>query len=143
MSERGDVLNNALQDSKPEFKLSFRILGTKLDFDQLSTALGLRPSRTHKEGELDILGGTFDRDMWSIESPLGRDAGFDEHIRWLKNAIGSQVGFLRNYSKDADLAIVFNYRSYDTDQGGFTLSPEALRICAEMGVRVEVHLLFI
>ena len=141
--ERIPRIHDSVQGSGAEFKVSFRILGTKLDFERLSSTLGLTPSRMHKAGETDILGEKFDRDMWSVESPLGRDAEFNEHIRWIKNAVGSQVNAVKQSSEDADLSLVCSYRTYDTDQGGFVLSPEALRICAEMGVRVEFHLLFI
>ena len=81
--------------------------------------------------------------MWLIESPLGRDVEFAEHIRWINNAIGSHISFLKSDKKDVDLSLVLNYRVYDTDQGGFTLSTDALRACAELGVRMEFFLLFI
>lgn len=135
--------HNSIQGGGHEFKVSFRILGTNLDLNEVSNTLELQPTRTHKAGERDLLGETFDRDMWSAESPLGRDADFDEHIRWIMDSVGSRINAVKQLSKGADLSLVCNYRTYNTDQGGFTLSPEALKMCAALGVRVEFHLLFI
>lgn len=132
-----------MQDNGPEFRLSFRILGKSLDFNRISATFGITPSRTHRSGETDILSDKFQQDMWLIESPLGHEVEFDRHFEWLKQTFGNRQAAVRRLAKDLDVSVVCNYRTYNTDQGGFLLSPASLSIGNEMGVRIEFHFLFI
>lgn len=143
MSGHRNTQNSKAQDNSPEFRVSFRVLGKKLDLDRISTEFGITPSRSHRSGETDILQGKFDQDMWLIESPLGREVEFDKHFEWLKQIFGSRLAVVRRLAKDFDVSIICNYRTYNSDQGGFSLSPASLSIGNEMGVRIEFHFLFI
>jgi hypothetical protein len=143
MSASSDTLEGETPSTGPEFKASFRILADRLDFATLSMELGVSPTRTHRAEDRDILGKEFGRDMWTFESPLARTASFDEHVTRLNSVLTSRIDFLRRIARNADLSVVCSYRAYETDQGGFSLSPATLGALDELGVRVEFHLMFI
>jgi hypothetical protein len=136
-----ESVNNVRLSS--ESKASFRVLGHQLDLEGLSRSLAISPTRTHREGDPDILKQPFSHDMWTLESPLTRDHEIEEHLRWLHNKLRPHLDHLKSLREKADLSVLCNYRCYDTDQGGFTLSPEALSMSCELGVRMEFHLLSI
>lgn len=143
MTASSRTMGGEILGTGPESKVSLRILGEKLDFETLSAGLGVSPARTHRATDRDILGKQFGQDMWTFESPLGRGASLDEHLLRLNSLLESRIDFLRRIAENTDPSIVCSYRTYGTDQGGFSLSPVALGALGQLGLRVEFHIMFV
>ena len=122
---------------------SFRISGTSLDLDAITRSLGIKPSRIHSPGDLDILGNPFRDFMWTLESPPERKEDLARHLEWLTTKLSPNYLYLRSLTKSADISIACNLRLCDTDQGGFSLEPKHFSLAIELGVRMDFYLLVI
>ncbi len=127
----------------PECHAGFRVSGAHLDLDAITQTLGIKPTHVHGPGDLNILGEPYPDFMWSVDSPLRREEDLGAHLDWLGTTLSPQISYLRTLKNTADLSIVCNYLTSDTDQGGFTLTPRNLSFALELDIRVEFHLLFI
>jgi hypothetical protein len=136
-------ITETTEPSRAESRASFRVLGTNLNLDEVTRALGTNPTRVHSPGDVDILGKPFPHFMWLLESPLRTNQDLAAHLDWLGATLSPRLSYLRVLKSSADLSIVCNFRTYDTDQGGFTLRSENLSLPLELDVRMEFHLLFI
>ncbi len=124
-----------------EYHAALRILGNPLQLEEITHTLNVQPSRVHVPGDVDILGHSFSDFMWLLESPLGRREDLTAHLTWLRTTLSPSYSYLRSLRNIADISILCSYRTYETDQGGFTLQPDDFSMASELGVRMEFHLL--
>lgn len=120
--------------------VSFIVYGTRLELDGITRNLGLSPLRTHRVGDLDILGKPYLQDMWLLDSPLEESADLNAHLMWLGQQLEPHYEYIRSLKTSAELRIYCAYHS-DSDQSGFSISPEALSIFTKLGIPMEVSIL--
>lgn len=128
-------------ESRPRSKVAFTVQGKDLDLDKISQTLGLKPSHTHKLGDLiSKAGKRYEHDMWSLDSPLGRLEPMDKHLKWLAEHLKPHRDFIQSLRGQAEVYVYCGYTFYDF-QSAFSLSPEALSIFTDLGIPMEVSLL--
>ncbi len=100
-----------------------RIIGQKLELEDISRELGLVPSHVHRAGELDKFGEPYTQDMWLLESPLGKRSELDSHLKWLVQQLEPGFGYLKTIKSQSKIDVFCGYTGID--DGGLSLSPEA------------------
>src|SRR5713226_5671202 len=90
----------------PECHAVFRVSGRHLDLDEITQTLGIKPTRVHRPGDLDILGKPYPDFMWLLDSPLRREEDLAAHLDWLGATLSPQISYLRMLKSTADLSIV-------------------------------------
>lgn len=115
-------------------------MGKGLDLDAISARTGLSPTHMHHLGELTKQGDTYEQDMWTLNSPLGKKEELEVHLAWLDQQLRSHYDYLRSLKSQAKLDVFCSYTS-EGDQAGFSLSPEALAIFSEVGIKLELSLI--
>ena len=116
------------------------IAGTGLDLDHISEGLHIQPTDAHRAGELNLIGQPFQHDMWSLETPLPESDSLETHLRWLGEELSPHHAYLRSLKTVAEVYVYCGLNS-DSDQCGFSLSPEALALFTDVGISMEVTIL--
>ncbi|HYJ79567.1 MAG TPA: DUF4279 domain-containing protein [Longimicrobiaceae bacterium] len=116
---------------------ALRIMGPGLDLDAISAVLG-PPSHTHRAGDRAKSGAVYRHDLWSLESPLGREEVPGAHLGWLAERLRPHLDYLRGLKDGAALDLFCSITS--DDQGGFALPADALALPGELGIPIEVSL---
>ena len=112
---------------------------------EIESRTGLIPTRSHRKGEANPRRPrtmpVWKDDLWCLESPLDEDASLDSHLLWLSETLEPHTEILRELADAGHFVNIFcGYRS-DSDQGGFSLSPEALSIISKVPVSVTFSIL--
>lgn len=121
---------------------SFRIQGVDLDMDGITRELGQRHTETHRRGEPNVIRKPYPTDMWSLRSPLGQHQDLELHLNWLAERLLPRKQFISSLSKEFKVDIYCHKTCY-TEQASLTLSPHALRIFTELGMDLQVSLIFL
>jgi hypothetical protein len=128
-------------NDKEEAPVAFTISGVGLDIEGISSALGLSPTHVHRLGEANMIGKPFPHDMWMLNSGLHDRESLDAHLKWLIEKLTPHYDFIRFLKSNAELTIYCGLNC-NNDQCGFSLTPEALSIFTELGIPMEVTILF-
>lgn len=114
-------------------------MGKGLEHEKISQKLGLVPSHTHRAGDFDKFGLPYLQDMWLLESPLGKRKQLDTHLKWLVKQLEPKFDYLKTLKKkykiDVFCACTGNSGS------GLSLSPAALSIFTELGIKLELSII--
>jgi Domain of unknown function (DUF4279) len=122
---------------------SFRVAGLDLDMDDIARGLGHNPSYTHRRGEPNrILGKPRPRDMWRLDSPLGKGQDLELHLNWLAERLLPRKQYISSLRGKAEVDI-YCFKTCYTEQASLTLSPHALRIFTELSLELCVSLIFL
>jgi hypothetical protein len=116
------------------------IAGIGLDLERVSHELQMQPTDAHRAGEANIIGKPFPSDMWQLETQLPDSEPLDTHLRWLVAKLKPHYAYLRSLKVVADVYVYCGVNS-DSDQCGFSLSPEALALFSEVGMSLEITIL--
>jgi len=109
------------------FKVTLRIFGDGLDFDEISRTLGLTPTHTHQRGERRK------HDMWSYFPPVAREQPLEDHIMALWNAVRPNIPYLRELKRKFQVDIFCGYRS-NCGTAGFQVGHRCLGLFSELEV---------
>ena len=119
--------------------VSFRIGADKLDPDKITKVLGIKPSFSHKKG--DLIGSStnarYPSGMWALESPLPSNADVDVQLTDILNMIWlklSRIKKLRKQGYEMDIAISI---VYSPGQHGFTLPAKLVEKLGKLGVDMQ------
>jgi len=118
-----------------------RIMGKGLEHEEVSRKLGLVPSHTHHAGELDKFGAPYPQDMWLLESPLGKRKHLDTHLKWLGQQLKPSLGQLKTLKKKYKIDVFCTYTG--EGDGGLSLSPAALSIFPDLGIKLELSIILL
>jgi hypothetical protein len=121
--------------------VAFIVAGIGLDIEGISRTLKLEPSHTHRAGEPNMIGKLFPHDMWRLETSLSEVDSLDAHLKWLQERLNPYYDFIQSLKTNAEISIYCGINC-DSDQCGFSLTPEALSIFTELGIKMEVTVLF-
>jgi Domain of unknown function (DUF4279) len=128
-------------DQQEEAPVAFIISGVGLDIEGISQALGLTPTHAHRRGELNMIGRPFPHDMWMLNSGLSDAEPLDAHLKWLIETLGPHYDLIRSLKSNAEISIYCGLNC-ENDQCGFSLTTDALTIFTELGIPMEVTILF-
>jgi Domain of unknown function (DUF4279) len=124
------------------YSATLRIYGMIEDISVIGMRLGLEPTRLHRRGE--AVEGTperYDLDFWEMSAPVTKDRPLEDHLAWLKSRLMPRGYVLRDIKTALSVDLFCEYRS-NHNQGGFSLPPEALAWVVELGIGLEVAVMF-
>jgi hypothetical protein len=104
--------------------------------------LGLEPTRVRRRGE--PVEGTSERlelDFWEMTAPVTKDRPLEDHLAWLRSRLVPRGSVLRDIKTALSVDLFCEYRS-NHGHGGFSFSPEALAWLAELGIGLDVAVIF-
>jgi uncharacterized protein DUF4279 len=110
-----------------------------LNLDEISQRLEMKPSYSHKKGEVGRIGRVFEFDMWSMKSPLENRMPLGKHLEWISETFEGKYEILQAIKLRAKIDVFCWVTSGEQD--GFSLSPKALRIISALEIPMEVSLI--
>jgi hypothetical protein len=137
------------QDNTNEaFDAAFRIISDKLDTDQITSLLGIKPDHSHQKGESNnrrsksgkiIIGPAHRTGIWSISSHLPETSSLEKHLISLLdrlNPVGDRVKLLSSEGYRVDIFCGYFFKQ--GVQGGFDINPEVLERMGKMGINLAI-----
>ncbi|HET6466007.1 MAG TPA: DUF4279 domain-containing protein [Nitrospiria bacterium] len=132
----------ATEEKYERYSATLRIFGKIEEMNVIGMRLGLEPTRVRRRGE--PAEGTSERlelDFWEMTAPVTKDRPLEDHLAWLKSRLLPRGYVLRDIKTALSVDLFCEYRS-NHGQGGFSLSPEALAWLVELGIGLEVAVVF-
>jgi len=120
---------------------SLRVMGTGLDFEGISSSLGLSPTVTRRAGDRTALGAQ-PTDIWLLESPLDKKEPLEAHLKWLRATLMPHYQFILSMRPKARVDIYCGLTLY-REQNGLQLAPEALKLFVELDTPLDISILAI
>jgi hypothetical protein len=127
------------QDLNPRCHVSFSIIGSSLDFDEISATLNQESAQTGRAGSKSAL-GALTEDVWSIISPIGPLKPLTDHFRWLRSQIEPHIEYLGTLSGTARMRVYIGF-TFSQEQNGFAISPEFVRLFASFNATIEMYII--
>ena len=125
-----------------KYSATLRIFGNIQDMSVISMRLGLEPTRTRNRGEpIEGRSERHEHDFWEMTAPVARDRPLEDHFAWLKSRLMPRGSVLRDIKTALSVDLFCEYRS-NHSQGGFALPPEAMEWLVELGIGLEVAVVF-
>ena len=125
-----------------KYLASLRVFGKKVNLEEISEKLGIKPTETHRRGER--LGKTskmmYPNDIWILDAPVPRESDLEKHLLWLKKKLLPHKKYIWELKKKYHVDFFCGYRS-NNDQGGFSLSPKCLELFVELGIQLEFSII--
>ena len=124
------------------YSATLRIFGKIEDLSVIGMRLGLEPTRVRRRGEpVEGTSEHLEFDFWEMTAPVTKDRPLEDHLAWLKSRLLPRGYVLRDIKTALSVDLFCEYRS-NHGQGGFSLSPEALAWLVELGIGLEVAVVF-
>jgi len=123
-------------DEEPVFHYSarLRIFGEKLDFDEITSHLGVSPTLTHRKGERKgKRSRCYPHDMWGYTPSVDRERPLHEHIDILWENIKHAKDYLLSLKKIAKVDVFLTYSS-NVDTAGVEVPYTSLEMFIELEV---------
>jgi hypothetical protein len=126
----------------PRFTASFRIMGKDLDPEEISGALGLKPTQSHRRGDARPSAkgrayAPFDEGLWSLASTRGDEAALDEHLDDLLPRLASRMPALDALKKEGLRRDVFIGVFSREGNFGYAISAANQSRLARLGVELS------
>ncbi len=131
-------------ESKYLFGASLRIMDAPSRHEEITTTLGIQPSICHKVGDINPqINKPWINNIWVIDSPLPKDADFDDHLHWIAHLIAPHEAFLHDLKKEG--ARMDLYCGYTTDSihSGFEVKAESLMPFTRLGISFGVNVMIL
>lgn len=147
MESRYNSLRDFLNGKEGERKLYFhysatlRIFGEPLDFDEISTNTGVRPTTVHRKGEkTDPRAAGFARDMWSYTPPVDKTRPLCEHLDALWKSLKESKEYLLALKTRAEVDVFLGYRT-NCDTAGIEIPHTSLSIFGELQLPLAISII--
>lgn len=123
------------------FSASLRISGAIRDPSEISEALGLKPTHTHRRGERRRPSAQpYADDMWIYDAPVDENRPLSEHLLVLWSSLRPHVDYLKQLKRNLTVDVFCGYRS-NCDTAGFDVDYKALEIFREIEVPLSVSVI--
>jgi hypothetical protein len=130
------------EEKYERYSATLRISGKIEEMSIIGMRLGLEPTRVRRRGE--PVEGTSERlelDFWEMTAPVTKDRPMEDHLAWLRSRLLPRGFVLRDIKTALSVDLFCEYRS-NHGQGGFSLPPEALAWLVELGIGLDVAVVF-
>ena len=123
------------------FSASLRVMGTGLDLGDITRAMRLEPTSSHRAGERRVPGSSpYERDNWSYDAQIDEAQPLGQHIDALWSAIEPSEEYLLHMKARADVDIFLGYRS-NIDMAGFEVPHTSLESFVWLGIPFSVSII--
>ena len=133
-----------IDDVTPTFKCraSLRVFGDSLDFDEISRALSLTPTMTHRKGDRRSPKSNtlWLQDMWSYDASVPEERPLTEHIDALWLDVGPSAEYLLSLKARATVDVFLGYRS-DWVDGGIEVPDRSLEMFRALEVPFSLSII--
>jgi hypothetical protein len=137
------------QDNTNEaFDAAFRIISDRLNPDQISSLLGIKPDHSHKKGEANnkrsnsgkiIVGPKHKTGLWSFYSSLPETSSLEEHLTSLLDRLDSVGDKIKQLSTEGYRVDIFcGYFFNHGVQSGFDISSKTLERMGKIGINLAI-----
>lgn len=120
------------------FSATLRVFGDIADPEGISSALGLRPTHTHRQGETGRGGKAYRHDSWQWTAPVPEERPLDAHIQTLWSQLKPHKDHLLRLKERCAVDVHLGYRS-DADYSGFEVSPKSLEMFVELDIPFSLN----
>jgi hypothetical protein len=115
------------------YSATLRIFGDLPNLDEISTALRLQPTHTHRMGDRKRDSSSFPHDMWSFTPPLDKSEPLGKHIDTLWELIKPHKHYLLELKKSATVDVFLGYR-LDCETAGIDVPHTSLEMFLELEI---------
>ena len=116
------------------YSATLRVFGDIPNLNDISVALGLRPTHTHKKGDVSPGGASpYRHDMWSYDAPVDKSEPLHKHIDELWTKLKPHKDYLLGLKKSVTVDVFLGYRS-DCDTAGVEVPHTSLEMFTQLQV---------
>lgn len=120
---------------------SLIISGADLNFEEITKALTIPPTKTYKKGEkINRTLGASEVAHWIYQPEIDKNRPLEEHIEAIKTKLITQIEQLSQIANRWKVEIRCSYHS-DLAQGSFRLKPEITNFFGHAGIPFEISIL--
>ena len=109
-----------------------RIFGERLNMEEISAALKLQPTKTHRKGERGKT-RTYEQDMWQFQPPMEEREPLHKHIDALWLVLKPHKRYLLELKKSFTVDVFLGYRS-NCDHAGVEVPHSSLEMFLELEI---------
>jgi hypothetical protein len=128
--------NEAAKDNESlyfSYDACVRIFGERLNLEEISAALMLQPTRTHRKGDRWRGMRPFEQDMWLFQPPMEESEPLHRHIDALWLALKPHKQCLLELKKSCTVDVFLGYRS-SCDHAGVEVPCSSLEMFSELEI---------
>ena len=129
------------EDTYFAYSATLRIFGEIANMEEISAALGLQPTHSHRKGEKrNEQAQAYLHNMWSYDPPLDKSEPLHRHIDalWLK--LKPHKHYLVNLKKSVSVDVFLGYRS-NCDTAGIEVPHTTLEMFSELEIPFGVSII--
>ena len=123
------------------YSATLRIFGDLPNLDEISSALRVQPTRTHKRGDRQG-SSSFPHDMWSLTPTLPKSEPLGQHIDTLWAIIKPHKHYLLELKKSATVDVFLTYLS-DCETAGIEVPHTSLEMFLELEIPLGISIVVI
>lgn len=122
------------EEDKFYYSASLRIFGDQLDFEDISSNLGLMPTNVHRKGDRKgEESPAYKDDFWRYSPDVDEEKELAEHIDSLWKDIKHAKDYLLMLKKSATVDVFLGYRS-NNDMAGIEIPYTSLEMFIELQI---------
>jgi Domain of unknown function (DUF4279) len=121
------------------YSATFRVFGDTIDSEEITGALGVIPTYTHKRGEVGLLKQKHQFDAWFFKANVDRQLPLEAHLLSLWETLEKHKAYLINLKNHYELDVFCTYSS-NCSTGGIRVNHHSLKICTELEVPLEISI---
>ena len=110
-----------------------RIFGERLNMEEISAALKLQPTQTHREGERQGKMRPYEQDLWLFQPPIEEAEPLHRHIDALWLALKPHKRYLLELKKSFTVDVFLGYRS-NCNHAGIEVPHSSLEMFVELEI---------
>ena len=128
--------------------IKLRITGQNLNLEEITEKLSHKPSFTYRKGDsyipkyADKKPIMYKEDCWLLEVEKDVTQTLDDTIIKFVSNFTDKTGYLQELSGEYDVTLWVSAYP-DEEQSNIHLSPDTLKVIADMGISVDFNILFL
>jgi hypothetical protein len=141
------TLRGVLNGDEPDeanyfcFRVTLRIHGVALPFDEITERLGVQPTHIHREGERrGPQSPAYHEDAWHFQPPVPETEPLAHHIEALWDIVRPAVDYLKALKQRFKVDVFCGYRS-NCDTAGFEVPHTCLALFTALEVPFGVSVI--
>ena len=122
------------------YSASLRIFGEIPNLDEISRALGLKPTSTHRKGERRKGAAPYRHDMWLYRAPVEEAEPLERHIDALWAQLKPHKRYLLKLKKSLTVDVFLGYRS-NSGTAGLEIPHTSLEMFSQLQIPLGLSII--